>query len=342
MTDMARLIERYRALLEPEGAGRDVPYGRDDHVQRHAHDAHAFLPGTWFMAGHHHGGESVQKMWQAVRKMWPHGTRLFKNHFFVGEDTIAVEWWSRNRMWNGNDCRNSGVGRMRFRGEQVIDHHEITDSEYFEEVHGEWRDFLDPDLGRTLPRYSERSRPFYPDPAKNEWALEHSPTDGRQQAPEGMQDRLARAIEWWQSPPGTDDSLFCDDVDVFFQGRVWPLGGHHRGRESLERLREIERILWPGPQRLVKTNFWADESHTLVEWFREARTWKGQEFREAGFTVWDWRGEQVEAVRSYVDTSLHAELSTGWREQLGERLGSHLPNWPDPPDPRYPKTDEHE
>lgn len=347
-TDMSKLIAHYRALLEPAGSGRDVAYRRDEHIAQHADDAHAFLPGTWFMAGHHHGGESVRKMWETVRLMWPEGTRLFRNHFFVGEDTIAVEWWSRNRMWNGNACCNSGVGRMRFRGEEVIDHYEITDSEYFEEVHGDWRGFLDPDLGQHLPLYGQRDRPFYPDPDQNDWALDHSPTDGQKQAPEAMQERLARAIKCWNAPNRgdtslfSDESLFSDDVDVFFQGRLWPLGGHHRGRAALERLREVADAIWPGSRRIVKTNFWADESRVLVEWFREAHTFKGQPFRDGGFTVWDWSGDRVSAVRSYVDTSLHAELLTGWREHLGEHLGSALPNWPVPSEPRYPETDAHE
>mgnify|MGYP002624432966 FL=1 len=295
------------------------------------------------MAGHHHGGESVGKMWEAVRKMWPKGTRLFRNHFFVGEDTIAVEWWSRNDMWNGNACKNSGVGRMRFRGDEVIDHYEITDSEYFEEVHGAWRDFLDPELGRHLPRWHDRERPFYPDPAHNDWALDHSPTDGRAQAPAAMRARLERAIAWWADPRGADaDALFTDDVDVFFQGRIWPFGGHHRGRSALRCVRDVAACVWPEPPRIVKANFWADEARVLVEWFREATTWKGVPFREGGFTVWEWRGDRVSAARTYVDTSLHAELLDGWRTHVGEAVGRALPCWPAPPEPRYPATDAHE
>jgi len=342
MTHMEQVATRYRKLLEPDGAGGDVAYRRDDHIRQHAEDAHAFLPGTWFMAGHHHGGQSVQKMWEAVGRMWPNGTRLFRNHFFVGEDTLAVEWWSRNRMWNGTECRNSGVGRMRFREGLVIDHHEITDSEYFEEVHGPWRDFLAPELGRHLPRWAASAPPWYPDPANNDWAHDHSPTDGRAQAPEAMRERLSRAIEWWQSPRDADNALFDDDVDVFFQGRLWPLGGRHRGRAGLERVREVAAALWAGPQQVVKANFWTDETRILIEWFRKAQTWKGQDFREGGFTVWDWPGERVEAVRTYVDTSMQAELLTGWRAHLGEARGSALPNWPEAGTPRYPTSDAHE
>ena len=339
---MERLIRHYRAIMEPEGAGRDVAYQRDEHVGRQAADGHAFLPGTWFMAGHHHGGESVGKMWEAVREIWPEGTRLLRNHFFVGEDTIAIEWWSRNRVWNGNHCQNSGVGRLRFRGEEVIDHHEITDSEYFEEAHGAWRDHLDPELGRHLPRWHDRKPPFYPDPANNDWALDHSPTDGRAQAPAAMRERLERTLAWWAAPRAGADDPFADTVDVFFQGRLWPLGGHHRGRAALERLREVVAVIWPEPPRMVRTNGWADESRVLVEWFRESRSFAGQDFRDGCFTVWDWDGDRVTAVRSYVDTSLHAELLAGWRDRVGERLGAALPNWPEPPEPRYPDTEAHE
>jgi ketosteroid isomerase-like protein len=340
-TDMDRIAARYRALLEPAGPGRDVAYARDAHVRAHAPDAHAFLPGTWFMAGHHHGGESVGRMWEAVRVIWPQGTRLVRTHLFVGEDTIAIEWWSRNRVWNGNECSNSGVGRLRFRGEAVVDHHEITDSEYFEEVHGDWRRHLGPALGHHLPRWHDTRPPFYPDPARNDWALEHSPSDGRAQAPAAVRGRLETAIGWWGASRA-DDALFTDDVDVFFQGRLWPLGGHHRGRAALERVRAVERRLWPGRARIVQANFWADESRVLIEWFREARTWRGQDFREGGFTVWEWRGDRVAATRTYVDTSLHAELLCGWRDVVGASLGATLPNWTEPPRPRYPRPDEHE
>ena len=69
---------------------------------------------------------------------------------------------------------------------------------------------------------------------------------------------------------------------------------------------------------------------------------KGQAFREGGFTVWDWQGDRVTAVRSYVDTSLHAELTQGWRETLDPRIGRDLPTWEAPPRVRFPKTDDHE
>jgi ketosteroid isomerase-like protein len=342
MADIDEIVATFRSVLEPAGPGGDVAFQRKHLTRRYANDAHVFFPGVWFMGGHHNGAESIAKLWEAAGLIWPGGTRLFRNHFFVGEDTFVGEWWSRNSLWNGSPCCNSGVGRLSFRGKETIDHHEITDSEYFQEVHRGWREFLGPELGRHLPRWHDRERPFYPDPRNNDWACEHATSDGRERAPAAMRERLARAIEWWSDPRKADHGLFDDGVDVFFQGRLWPLGGHHRGRQGLARVRELAEALWPGPQRVVKTCFWADETRTLVEWFREAETWKGQAFREGGFTVWDWRGDRVEAVRSYVDTGLHAELLEGWREQLGAGLGSALPNWPEPPERRYPQTDAHE
>jgi hypothetical protein len=50
----------------------------------------------------------------------------------------------------------------------------------------DWRRHLRPALGRHLPRWHDTRPPFYPDPARNDWALEHSPTDGRAQAPAAM------------------------------------------------------------------------------------------------------------------------------------------------------------
>jgi len=363
---MQEQLARIRALMEPAGAGRDVAYGRDAHARRYADDAHVFFPGTWFMAGHHRGRIEVDKMWEAVRVIWPQGTRLFRNHFFVGEDTIAIEWWSRNVVWNGVHAQNSGVGRLRFRGDQVIDHHEITDSEYFEEIHGDWRSHLDPDLGRHLPKYSLRGRPHYPEDQPNEWAHDDSPTDGRNCAPAESQANLAVAIEWWEgrsgsggpsgsagghdTTPGTsrlkpdldvDLQPFSADVDVFFQGRVWPLGGHHRGRAALERLCAVSRRLWP-ESRIVKANFWAAENRVLIEWFREARTWTGRACREGAFTVWEFDQGKVSAVRTYVDTSYWAEVLEGWRAVVGRELGAALPNWPEPGNPRHPQPERHE
>ena len=123
---MQSVLERYRAMLEPKGSGGDTAYERGAHSARYADDAHALLPGTWFMSGHHQGRQEIDALWEAVRRMWPKGTRLFRNHFFVGEDTIAVEWWSRNEIWNGVQAQNSGVGRLRFRGEHEQLHSEAA------------------------------------------------------------------------------------------------------------------------------------------------------------------------------------------------------------------------
>jgi ketosteroid isomerase-like protein len=340
MADMKAILSEFKAILEPEG--NEASLRRDEVARRIAPDSHAFLPGIWFMGGHHHGGEAVGKMWEAAGKIWPGGTHLFRNHFFVGEDTMLGEWWSRNRAWNGNACCNSGAGRLRFRDNQTIDHHEITDSEYLAEVHGEWRDFIGPELGQHLPRWADLKPPYYSDPANNDWAFDHTPTDGREQAPPGMRERLARAIEWWRDPRRSEDLLFAEDIDIFYQGRSWPLGGHHKDRRGLAILREVADAIWPGPDRVVKANFWADETRIAIEWFREAETWKGQAFREGGFTVWDWKGDRVVAARNYVDTSLHAEVTEGWREELDPRLANELPNWSEPVRPFYPVTDAHE
>lgn len=343
MTKMNEVAEQFRGGSQAHITDEERVH-RGDVVERLVPDSHAFLPGPWFMGGHHNGEEAVRKMWEAAFIVWPgQGTTLFRRYDFVGEDTILGNWWSRNRIWNGNPCQNSGVGRLRFRGDHIIDHHEITDSEYFEEVHAGWQDQISPELGRHLPRWSDRKPPYYPDPENNDWNLDHSPTDGRDQAPPKMRERLARAIEWWREPRSADASLFDESVDIFFQGRIWPLGGHHRGRAGLERVREVTGEIWPGPLEMVRTNFWAnDDERIAIEWFRKARTWKGQAFREGGFTVWDWQGDRVTAVRTYLDTSLHAELTRGWRQKLDPRLGRDLPSWSEPPGVRYPKTDDHE
>jgi ketosteroid isomerase-like protein len=350
MTDMGKVAKEFKGGFDSEKAAgkshttRDEPVNRGQIVERLAPDSHAFLPGPWFMGGHHHGEEAVKKMWETAYIIWPgSGTTLFRHYRFVGEDTILGEWWSRNHVWNGNPCQNSGVGRLRFRGDRLINHHEITDSEYFEEVHNGWQDQVPPELGKHLPRWHDRKPPYYPDPANNDWNFDHSPTDGRNQAPASMRERLARAIEWWRDPRSGDDNIFAENVDIFFQGKQWPLGGHHYGQAGLARLREVMGVLWPGPDRVVRTNFWAnDDERIAVEWFRTAKTWNGQEFREGGYTVWDWKGDRVAAVRTYLDTSLHAQLTQGWREKVDARIGIGLPNWKEPPQIRYPITNAHE
>lgn len=341
MTDPAALLARYRALLEPAGPGRDVAYRRDAHARRYADDAHAFFPGTWFLGGHHRGRVEIDAMWEAVRAIWPEGTRLLRNHFFVGDDTLAIEWWSRNRVWNGVEARNSGVGRLRFRGDRVVDHHEITDSEYFEEIHGDWRGHLGPELGRHLPRWGRRGPPFHPDPARDEWALDDSISDGAGRVSDDMRPAFEAARAWWQGPGPRANAIFADDVHLFFQGRLWPLGGRHRGRASLERAREVWRRVFPH-SRVVRANLWAGDGRVLVEWFAERSTFRGRDCRDEGFTVWDWRDGRIAAVRTYVDTSFYAEILDGWRRAVGEELGRDLPCWDPPGAPRYPRPDEHE
>jgi ketosteroid isomerase-like protein len=344
---MEKELERIRAMMEPAGSGRDVAYRREAHSRRYADDAHVYFPGPWFMGGHHRGRLEVDKMWEAVRVIWPEGTRLFRNHFFVGEDTIAIEWWSRNKVWNGVEARNSGVGRLRFRDDQVVDHYEITDCEYFEEIHGDWRARLDPELGRYLPKFRLRERPYYPETKENEWAFDDCVSDGQSRIPEESRRCFEIARQWWADAAAAGDGgsfstgVFDDDVEIFYQGRLWPLGGRHYGRAGLERIQQVSRRLWP-ECRLVKTNFWAADNRVLIEWFRQGRTWSGRSCREGAFTVWEFEGERVARVRTYLDTSYWAELLTGWREVVGEALGSALPNWEDPGVPRYPRPALHE
>jgi len=341
MNDMDALVAEYRALMRPQGPDREALYERKAHTRRYADDSHVLFPGHWALGGHHRGRLEVDKMWEAVRILWPEGTRLLRSHFFVGEDTIAIEWWSRNAVWNGAQAQNSGVGRLRFRDGEVIDHHEITDTEYFDEIHGDWRSAMGPELGRYLPSFTPAHPPFYPDPAKNDWALDDSPTDGRNCAPQDLRAHLTRVQDWMEDPAQRDSEIFSDDVLIFFQGRLWPLGGEHRGRRSLQTLAAVAQRVWPNGQRVVRANYWAAEDRVLVEWFVEYQTWRGQACREGGFSVWHFEGERVTSVHTYVDTSFHTEVLGGWQDVVGAELGGGLPCWVIPPVPRYPRPSEH-
>jgi ketosteroid isomerase-like protein len=157
-----------------------------------------------------------------------------------------------------------------------------------------------------------------------------------------MHDRLAAAMEFWRAPRSGSRDLFADDVDVFFQGRSWPLGGHHRGREGVECLFEVVSRLWPQPSEIVETEFWANEDSVLTHWFTRNETWKRQACRNSGWAVWRFEGDRVVQSRNYVDTSFYAEVHEGWREAVGARLGEQLPNWPLPEGSRYPDPMAHE
>ena len=230
----------------------------------------------------------------------------------------------------------------RLRADHIIDWQEITDSEYFDEVHAGWREHLGSELGSNLARYSTSGPPWYPDPAGNEWPIETCVTDGRDSIPAHMTDNVEATIKWWSAPREQGDGLFADDVHIFFQGRSWPLGGHHHGREGLARVMEGFNRIWPTPSTIVKTNFWANDDRVLIQWFTRNTTWKGQPCRNSGWTVWKFQDRKVVDWRTYTDTIFYAELHAGWREAFGEEFGSQFPNWPEPKASRYPRPEEHE
>ncbi len=341
MTRMQHLLPAYKALWEPAGSGSNAQRS-DAYGDWYAEGIHSFLPGTWVISGHHRGHAEILKLFEAVRRVWTVRSVFHHNNYWLGEDTICTEWFSTNGVWTGQQCRNSGLTRHTFVGEHAIEWQEYTDSEFFEELHAGWRDVVGPELGAHLSRYDRSGPPWYPDPARNEWPLETSLSDGLSCAPPGMGDRLDAAIEFWSAPRSGSLDLFSDDVDVHFQGRFWPLGGRHRGRECVERLFEVARRIWPDPSEIVKTEFWANEDSVLIHWFTRNETWKGQPCRDSGWAVWRFDGDRVSEWRNYVDTSFYAEVLDGWREAVGPELGESLPNWPLPGDTKYPDPMAHE
>ena len=56
---MRTKLASLRTLWEPGGTGAGVQYSRDRFTDLFADDAHAFIPGTWFLAGHHHGRPAI-------------------------------------------------------------------------------------------------------------------------------------------------------------------------------------------------------------------------------------------------------------------------------------------
>ena len=341
MNEMLALLPEYKTLWEPSGRGAGVQR-TELFGDMYADAIHSFLPGTWVISGHHHGRDTILKLLEAVRKVWTQRSVFHDNQYWVGEDTICTEWFSTNGTWNGLQCRNSGLTRHAFHNGKVAEWQEYTDSEFFEEVHAGWRTIVGAELGRWLSRYERDGPPWYPNPAENEWPLDTSLTDGKACAPTHMRENLAAAVEWWQAPRGQSHALFADDVHVRFQGRLWPLGGDHRGRAALERLFETARKVWPEASEIVKTELWANDDSVLVHWFTRNRTWNGQPCRNSGWAVWRFAGGKVVAWRNYVDTSFYAEVLDGWREAVGEAIGSRLPNWPQPGERRYPDPMAHQ
>jgi ketosteroid isomerase-like protein len=338
---MEALLPAYRQLWEPAGAGGNAQR-TDRYGDWYADEIHSFLPGTWVIAGHHHGKDAILKLLEAVRRVWTVRSVFHHNQYWLGESSICTEWFSTNGVWNGRRCRNSGLTRHTFAGERAIEWQEYTDSEFFEEAHAGWREVVGPELGRHLSRYARTGPPWYPDPAQNEWPLETSLSDGRSAAPAPMRDALEAAAHWWQAPLRRGSELFSDDVQAHWQGRSWPLGGLHRGRAALENVLEVAQRLWPDPLETVKTELWANRDSVLIHWFARGATWKGQPCRDSGWAVWRFRGGKVAEWRNYVDTSFQAELTGGWRERVGPALGSGLPNWPVPERPFYPDPMSHE
>ena len=338
---MRDLLPTYKELWEPSASGSGAQRS-DAYGDWYAEHIHSFLPGTWVISGHHQGLGEIQMLLEAVRKIWTVRSIFHHNNYWLGEDTICTEWFSTNEVWTGVRCRNSGLTRQTFVEGQVFEWQEYTDSEFFEEMHAGWRGVVGPELGSHLSRYACSGPPSYPDPALNEWPLETSLSDGRHCAPSEMRDRLAGAIEFWKAPRSGSRDLFADDVDVLFQGRSWPLGGHHRGREGVERVFLVAGRIWPRPSEIVKTECWANEDSVLIHWFTRNETWKGRSCRNSGWAVWKFEGERVTEWRNYLDTSFYAEVLDGWREAVGPELGLQLPNWPQPTGSRYPDPMAHE
>jgi ketosteroid isomerase-like protein len=342
MPDMQAIQARIKALWEPAGTGAKVQYSRDSFTDLFAPNVHAFASGTWFLAGHHQGLPAIKKLLEGVHKLWPDRASFHNNNYWAGDDTLCVEWFSANGNWKGQRCRNSGMTIWKFEGEQIVDWQEITDSEYFEEAHAGWREHFGSELGRHIPMYRVSGPSWYPNPAEHAWELDTCTTDGRATVPPHMRSNVERVQEWWKAPRKGSSALFADDLHVYFQGRSWPLGGHHRGRQGLERIFEGAKRIWPEPPTIVKTNLWANDDRVLVQWFTKSRTWKDQPCRNSGWTVWKFAGDKVVDWRMYTDTSYYAELTAGWREAFSEAFGSQLPNWQLPHGPRYPRLEEHE
>ena len=341
MADMRELLPAYKALFEPDGAGAKA-LRSDSFGDMYAKDIHSFLPGTWVIAGHHHGRNNILKLLDAVRRVWTVRSVFHNNNYWIGEDTICTEWFSTNGAFNGNRCRNSGLTRQTFRDGKVVEWQEYTDSEFFQEVHEGWREAVGPELGAYLSKYVPTGPPWYPVPAKKEWPLDTSLSDGQACVPEHMRERLEATRQWWAAPRAGTMDLFADDVQVYYQGRLWPLGGHHQGRQSLERLFNVAHKVWPEPSDMVKAEFWANDDSVLIHWFTRNKTWQGVDCRNSGWSVWNFRGEKVANWRNYVDTSFYAEVHEGWRDAVGEELGSGLPNWREAGLVRYPDPMAHE
>ena len=71
MSDLRTKLEAVKPLWEPAGSGADVQYSRDRFTDLFADDAHVFVPGTWFLSGHHRGRPTTLKMFEAVHRVWP-------------------------------------------------------------------------------------------------------------------------------------------------------------------------------------------------------------------------------------------------------------------------------
>ncbi len=93
---------------------------------------------------------------------------IVKTEFWANEDSVLIHWFSRNRTWKGQPCRNSGWAVWKFDGDRVAQWRNYVDTSFYAELHEGWREVVGPELGRALANWPLPGDVKYPDPMAHE------------------------------------------------------------------------------------------------------------------------------------------------------------------------------
>lgn len=111
-----------------------------------------FQGRNWPLGGTFVGKEGLMAFLGAIKVCYQ-PVHFKKALFALGEDHIALEWFSEVTNWKGESAENRGSTIFEYRGDQIVAWREYTDTEFKSEFLAGWQDVVDPDIGRQLPNW---------------------------------------------------------------------------------------------------------------------------------------------------------------------------------------------
>ena len=92
---------------------------------------------------------------RTLRSIWPMPSYFEKILFWFTESGVAFEWYSHSHTFKDQKTRNSGLTHLKIRDQQIFEHHEYTDTEFFSVVHADWRESFG-NRCKDFPNYPPR------------------------------------------------------------------------------------------------------------------------------------------------------------------------------------------